>query len=523
MREIAKTLQDIILGGGPRRPDYRIYAWAPGSVTISELVSANGEQVGEYVDLTPYASNVSWNDRQLSFLLTDPAGLFHPDFGEMRKSLADQAIVRLVEGDEGVPESDWIITFTGQVHGQIGWNTNRVNGDVAAKVTAFGRGETQAYKRRKITSQEYTVGTDLGIALRDICGTFMGLTGAEMRVPFTLGRQFKHKVNQLSQVTPWDAVSTLLQVVCYQPFFDGEGKLAYVNKSLNRVPARLFENGDSIVELDVPESSQDSTNKVVVTFLDSMLERVDGPAQKLGDAQVTTGFFSLHEALPVQWSEDGRQRASGTYMKVIKSVNSGLLPVGDESYRETSEFGGLIEVEISVWVPILATVMIAEYLAAAAIPDDVVVGGVVASMGITISVGRLIQAQAMIGILIIMMSIGSAQYEIHGTPYDYAYLQKKSVACVDGLDYWQEVTLEFRNDFIGTHDQADIIAMTELTWQVSLGKPRRVAVADDPRLEVGDIIGLPDGRKLVIAALSKSVRRGEPVTLMIEGCKVLTA
>ena len=80
---------------------------------------------------------------------------------------------------------------------------------------------------------------------------------------------------------------------------------------------------------------------------------------------MTTGFFSRHETLPCWWSEDHRQRASGTDMKVIKSVNSGPLPVGTERYTEGDEFHGQIDVDISIWVPILVTVMLAEYLAAA--------------------------------------------------------------------------------------------------------------------------------------------------------------
>ena len=51
----------------------------------------------------------------------------------------------------------------------------------------------------------------------------------------------------------------------------------------------------SCMELEVPEHSQDGINKVKVVFLDAALSRVDGPYQKLGDAQVTTGFFSMHE------------------------------------------------------------------------------------------------------------------------------------------------------------------------------------------------------------------------------------
>ncbi len=549
MRNISAAMQQVI-DGGLRRPAYKIYAWDPTAVTISAVVSAVGILSDPApVDLTPYASDLYWSDRQFAFTLVDPKGLFHPDFGEYRKFLMDAAIVRLLEGDETVPEADWTITFTGQVHGQIGWSKSRSNAKMTSRVTVFGRGETQAYKRRKVTSKEYTVGTDLGIALYDMCETFMGLTNNEMRIPFTLGRQFKHKVNQLSQVTPWDGISSLLEVVCYQPYFDGEGKLSYINKSLHRPPARLYENGDRIVELNVPERSQDAINKVTVTFLDSQLERVDGPHQKLGQAQVTTGFFSMHERLECWWSEDHKQRADGTSMKVIKSVNSGLLPVGSERYTEVDEFHGQIDVDISVWVPILATVMLAEYLLAAKAPDRtsqtvVTVPGMGSTLiappmggpveGVitvnpttmgqwTISVGRVLQAQALIGILLIMMSLGSAQYEVWGTPYDYAYLEKKSIAIEDGLDYWLENNLDIKNDFIGTHDQADIIAMTELIWQKCLGAPRKIAVADDPRLEISDIIGLPDGRKVVITGMSKTIKRGEVSTLVLDGGKVFTA
>jgi len=129
----------------------------------------------------------------------------------------------------------------------------------------------------------------------------------------------------------------------------------------------------------------------------------------------------------------------------------------------------------------------------------------------------------MIGILLIMMSIGSAQYEVWGTPYDYAYLEKQSVAIEEGLEYWLENEKEIKNDFIGTHDQADTIAVTELIWEKSLSRPRRIAIEDDPALEVGDIVALPDGRKILVTGLNKKIRRGEVPTLVIDGGKVMTA
>jgi hypothetical protein len=564
VRYISAAFQEV-LDSRRRRPAYKIYAWDPRGTTISQVASAPGNLhagLPTPLDITPYASEIAWSDKQLSFTMVDPNNLFHPDSGAYRNYLGDGAILRLVEGDEILSETDWVTSFTGQIHGQVGWKKARHTGSVTAKVSVFGRAETQAFKRRKITTREYSVGTDLGIALYDVCETFMGLTKAEVRIPFTLGRQFKHKVNQLAQVSPWEAITSLLEVVCYQPYFDGEGKLTYVNKSFQRPPAKVLADYIRCVELEVPENSQDGINKVKVVFLDAQLERVDGPYQKLGDAQVTTGFFSMHETLPCWWSEDHKQRADGTSMKVIKSVNSGLLPVGNESYEQKDDFHGEIEVEISVWVPILATVMALEYVAAALIPDETtstskgftlptvlsapgavalvapptggpvtgvitmapiqVVAEEVPGTGFTIPWGRVLQAQAMLGIMLIQMSIGSAQYEVWGTPYDYAYLEKMSIAMEDGLDYWLENEKEIKNDFVGSHDQADTIAVTELIWEKSLTRPRRVVIENDPSLEVGDIIVIPDGRKILITGLSKKIKRGEVASLVMDGCKVMT-
>ena len=536
MRFLSAAFQDVI-EGRRRRPAYKLYAWSPYETTISDIVSAPSNHhasIPEPFDLTPYASELSWSDKQLSFTLVDPGGWFHPDTGAFRAYLQDAAVIRLVEGDEVLDEEDWITTFTGQIHGQVGWRISRRAGQSVAKVTVFNRAETQAFKRRKITSKEYTVGTELGIALYDICKTFMGLTAREIRIPEVIGRQFKHKVNQLSQVTPWEGITSILEVVSYQPWFDGEGKLTYINKNLNRPHARLLEDYTRFVEVEVPERSQDAVNKVIVIFLDSRLERVDGPEQILGTAQVTTGFFSLKEELETWWSEDHKQRADSTWMKIIKSVNSGILPVGDEEYEEVDEFHGLITVRIHVWVPILATILTSTYLLASFIPDKTQGGqpvavppgggtGVTLPFGFTLSWGRIIQTMALIGILLIMMSIGSAQYEVWGVPYDYAYLEKKSIAIEDGLDYWLENEKEIKNDFIGTHDQADTVAVTELIWEKSMSCPRRIVIEDDPSLEPGDIIALPDGRKIVVTGLSKKVKRGEVVDLTVDGNKVLTA
>ncbi|MHB9075245.1 MAG: hypothetical protein ACYC6G_17195 [Desulfobaccales bacterium] len=524
MRALTDAME-MALTDGKRRPAYKLLAFDPKLDSLATIVAGTYNQVP--FDLTPYATEISWSPAQISFVLDDPDGIFHPDTGTQRKYLANAAVVRLKEGDERVPESEWSWSFTGMIRGQIGWQVSRRSANLTAKVTVFSRENGQSFKRRQVTSSEYTVGTEIGAMLHDISRTFLGLSGDEIRIPETLGLQLKHKTNQLCQVTPWDGITTILETVGKVPYFDGDGRLTCYDKNMRRLPDRILRDTEKVFDLDIPERNDDVINMVRVIFLDSELTKVTSPMQKLCTAQVTTGFFSRGEKLRCYWSEDKTQRAEATYMRVLKSVNSGILPVGSESYRQDNEFGGTIEVTVSTWIPILATLMLVEYLVAAVIPDDVLVfnvgWGVSVGEGITISIGRILQAQAMIVIMLIMMSLGSAQYEVWGTPYDYAYLEQDSTAIEDGIDYWEQNKLEIKNDFVGSYEQADTLAITELIFQKSSSYPRKLAIEDDLSLEIGDILDFPDGRRFFIKNLSKAIKRGEIPIMVLDGFKVVTA
>jgi hypothetical protein len=225
-------------------------------------------------------------------------------------------------------------------------------------------------------------------------------------------------------------------------------------------------------------------------------------------------------------SDDRRQRAANTRMVVKKSAQESIarlafgFDIMTESYEQEDEFHGEITVTVSIFVPILATVALAEYLALAWVPDDCVV---TLGAGFTIPVGRAGQAVALASILLIMMCLGTGQYEIWGEPYDYCYLEKDSIAYVQGLEYYEENPLEIKNDFIGSHERADALAVCELTWQQSLGHPRKLVITNDLALEVGDIVNLPDQRRFFIQSLSKTIKRGEVPLLNLEGFKVMRA
>ena len=514
MRNIPYGLESLLVDK-KRIPEYKVYAYNPLVDDYTKIITANS--TCNPIDITPFCSEITWSMSTLTFTLKDETGDYNPDTGVYANYLSDGCIIRLKEGDTRIVESEWMWTFTGAIKGQLGWVKNRRSRLLEAKVTVYSRENTSAMKRRKITTKEYTVGTDLGVMFSDI-GVKMGLTPEEIRVPGIFGRYFYHKTNQISQVSPWEAQTSLLETIMEIPLFDGEGRLSSYKKDLNRPPDKVFTDESYVHSYEVVSRTDDAINKVIIKFLDSNLTKVPGPSQSLGSAEVTTGFFTMQEKLKCYWSEDRKQRAEATYMKVLKGVNDNLLPVGDENYTQDDDFSGTITVSISIWVPVLASVMLLAYVAAAFIPDY----WAGQFFGVTIPWGRVIQAIAMMGILLIMMCLGSAQYEIWGVPYDYAYLEKRSIAIVSGTPYYDENEVTLENDFIGTHDWSDALAACELCYQVSKAFPRKLIIDDYLGLEIGDIIQIYDGRKIFITDMKKTIKRGQNPVIEVTGFKVRT-
>ncbi len=121
-------------------PAYKILAYDARIDTIGEVV--RGEATQTPLDLTEFATNIQWNPSELSFNVADPDGRFNPDNGEWRGYLRHGSIIRLLEGDERIPEADWIYTFTGIIQGQIGWAKSRRNTQRVGQVKVFNRGAT---------------------------------------------------------------------------------------------------------------------------------------------------------------------------------------------------------------------------------------------------------------------------------------------------------------------------------------------------------------------------------------------
>jgi hypothetical protein len=522
VRDLTANMEKA-LASRRRRPAYQVLAFDPSLDSLSKVVT--GAYTQTPFDLTPYCSELNWTPSRFTFVLKDADGLFHPDYGDKRNYLVDKAIIRLVEGDARVAETDWVNTFTGQIQGQIGWKMSRRSQVMESSVSVYSRENNQAWKRRRITTKEYSVGTDLAIMLYDLCTNLMGMESSEIRVPAALGLQFKHKVNQVCQMAPWEVITALLQAVGEVPFFDGDGRLACYRKDLSRPAARVLTDWTKVLDYEVPERSQDAINKVRVSFLDSQLTKVPGASQVLGTASVTAGFFTPEIKIDCYWSDDRRQRAENTFMlikqscvtRVGRAYLTGFGPWAMEKYEQVDEFHGRIKIEVPIYSEILFGLSLLEYVVMTMLnPDYTLPFG-----GADIPLGRLAQNASLMNLLAVMMCIGTGQYEIWGTPYDYAYLKKESLAVECNINYWEEVEKQLDNDFLGSHDQADAVALTELIWEKSAGFPRKLVIEDDLALEMGDMIRLPDGRKFCITGMAKQIQRGQVPLLNLDGFKVM--
>ena len=119
-----------------------------------------------------------------------------------------------------------------------------------------------------------------------------------------------------------------------------------------------------------------------------------------------------------------------------------------------------------------------------------------------------------------MMSLGSAQYEVWGVPYDLVYLEKEHIAIEEGIAYWEENEVEIENDFVGTAALAESLAIGELHYLKSSFYARRITLDDLPGLEPGDVFALPNEGHYFITGLTKSIKPGSLPMLEVDCFKV---
>lgn len=500
-----------------QRPLWKLYSYDVSSSTgdtWGAIISGTALQTP--VDLTEYIDQMQWSFDRLSVSLGDPSFIFHPDTGASKVALCAGRGIRLLEGAQGVPEDEWIPIFSGIIQGSYSFNLQR-GGVAQVTFNVFPRNTSQAWNRRNITSKEFTVGSDWSSMFENIAQDIMGLEDAELNIQKPWGVLFDKNSNQTVNIPAWEALEGIAEGAFSRVWFNGNGQLSTYPFTLDRVDKVLQDNSNISV---YAQSSNDAEiiNKVSVTYIDNVLTKVVGAKTSLGTANVTAGFFDFETKLDVFYSKDKKQRAENVELVVKQSINQNDLgiSIGSESLEIEDEFGGQLVVTVDFWVSALATAGIAAILSSATIPDEVVTDPV-SGVGVTVPQGRPIEAAGIVSVLLTMMILGTGVYEIVGNPVDYAFLEKKAIAMLDDLQFWEEKELEIRNEFISTEPHAHQLALNSLLFEQSLGHPRTMVLQNDPRIERGDIIQIPTGAKIFVQDVTKTIGRGQTGQINIRG------
>jgi hypothetical protein len=476
----------------------------------SELIGGTYSQTP--FDLTPYIQTMEFSNDSLRIQLADDSALlFHPDGGALRATLAAGRAIRLKEGFEGLPESDWLWTFSGTIEGSYSWVYSR--GDtIDVSFTVYGRGNNQAWKRRNVTSKDYTIGSDWSSMFMNVTKDIMMLEDNEVDVPAPWNVLFDKNSNQVVNYPPWDAMEQLLWGISARPFFNGEGKLDLISLTQDRVTLALSDDR-YLQKYEARGSSSESINKVILTYLSNVLSRVDGADQILGTAIITAGFLLGSRSQDVYYSDERKTRSDNPRLVVIQSVNASFLPVGTESLTQFDEFHSRIDVEVPVWALGVLMALLVAYVAIISgfnIFADLVGASVAAAL-------------ILVSILLFMSTIGTGSYEVWGTPYEMVYLEQQAIAIKAGIEFWQEREKEIRNDFISTPEQAQPLVLTQLHYEVMKEQPRTLVLRYDPRLEPGDIVELSSTVRVYIEEIKRGMRRGttDPLLMTVTGYRTV--
>ena len=353
----------------------------------------------------------------------------------------------------------------------------------------------------------YPVATPLHYIARQVAYS-LGLTDAELLLPASSGYTV-HTNTQLADLSAWQMLEHLYQPGGYQPFVDARGRLKAISRDASR-SADVVLSEDRIVSVSGARNRQ-AVTLVRVKWLDPNLTKVSQQNQPLAQATITAGFFVDKVRQHVYFSGDRSQRAEDTRLVIKQSANAGLIPVCDEDYEQLTLTEGKITLSNTYFAPTLASVSLAGLLYLATQPDAV------PGTGVTIPVGRILEAGAQVTLMLAMMSIGTGVYEVHGTPFDYVHARNITEAYDCDAPEWLAREVEIENDFVTSEDAAQAYAVRELIYQAKAANGYSVTVVDDPRIEPGDILELHDGTRIYVTDYTRDLSHGAPALLELQG------
>jgi hypothetical protein len=492
-------MSDVVLGGSFSSDQYRDFTADCFQIGIQE-------QAGDYAKQGIASS-------QVVLQILDPHGRFDPLSGDEWQWLRQGNIVRIWEGDARVPDYEWPITFTGEISGQAGVLRSRaVSPGGTALITAKAIGRESRYLQYKTISTNFSIGTQYRSMAEQLATDEMQLDAGEIDFSGWGNQQTGHATTQFIEEEPLVSIAKIMFADGYMPRFDGEGMLTQTSGLITKAPSRIYENDNQFIVVDRIYSELNGYNRIVVLGLASELTEVLQPRQLLKQVDITTGYFTNDEELTFYWSEDQSVLAKNIDFVVLKGMNDGISIFGsdEESTDIPSTQGeGTIGIVLTIstgFAPYVVIFLALIYVILAIIPDTVLAG---AGGGITISVGRLIQAVSLAAVLFLMAKIGRGSYEWYGEPFEYIFEEIRRWAEIDNLQIRDRNELVVTNHLIQEASDAQSAARNTLFREQAKQNKRAVRMFWDARLEPDDVFEMADGSRIMIESISRTLVRGQ--------------
>ncbi len=381
------------------------------------------------------------------------------------------------------------------------------SGERSMSIVARSRDATPAFRDTRRATDIYPTATPIAYIARQVARA-VGLTDPEINL-IDAGASTVHSNTQLADLTPWQMLTTLYQPSGLEPYIDCRGRLKCISRDIGRVPDIVLDDNRRLIDVS-GSKSRPSLTEMRIKWLDPHLTEVAQQDRMLDRATITAGFFQLKQHRDVFFGPDQTQRARDTHMVIRQSANSGLLHFCSEDYEQRTTTTGLITLTTSVFAPMLAIDSMAALLLMSFIPDYI-------GYGVTIPYGRTLHAALEVQIMVIMMSLGTGQYEIWGTPFSYVHARNTTTAYNPAAKVWEINPQEIENDFVMNEDQAQSFAIRELAYVYRSASSYNISIVDDTRIERGDIVQLRDGSRVYVTDFNRDLSIGAPAVLNVSG------
>lgn len=482
-----------------------------GTVTPTSIVDGSATPIR---DLTPLVSRARQSESDLSVTLTWHDELFGaamPQPGQWLAASLNGTVVCVMLLES---VSDYRMR----------------SGERSMTLTARSRDAVSAWRDDPVATERYPQGTPLVSIAADVAFA-LGLDGLEVRLP---GEPYgvPQAWYQASNVPAWELVTHCLLVLGYQPFVDAIGRLRAYSRDVLRA-ADVTISAERVLGY-VGSKVMSPISQLRLKWRRPLPIKISQGQRVLGTTTVMAGFFARDAVREMYWSEDRTQQADldplletggsqtlNSRLFVKSDINRGVIDVGDQFFdpifaeREDGSRGGCIGGRVRVDMVWHKEKMIAALQASkpllAAIPDGVNIIG-----GHTISIGRAAQAVADVITLTLMCRMGAGVYEVQGNPYDLVNPVNHTTA-FDPVSSPGGREDGIESDLVLDEAMAQQIVTREFIYRARAASDFTLTIIDDPRIEVGDVVSVQDGPRLLVTGVQRDLSPGSSNVVELSG------